>query len=198
MRLLCSLIGLGMVAAATTASANLLVQDVTLDQPLQLNETPFSPSATGFDPALGTLQSVTGELEGSAYVVITAGSPVAGPIVPAIAEASLGFPIQNGPFYPVPLFASDGQITGSFAVDFTAALNPSNFIAPPGPIPDLLSWGVGAFPAPGTGWGAYDEDLAFTGRIVVTYDYTVPEPSALAVLGISLLGLTFVLRRRAI
>jgi hypothetical protein len=119
--------------------------------------------------------------------------------VPAIAEASLGFPIQSGPFYPVTLSTSGGQITGSFAVDFTAALNPSNFIeSSPGPIPDLLSWGVGAFPVPGTGWGAFDEELAFTGKIVLTYDYTVPEPSALAVLGVGLLGLTLALRRTTI
>ncbi len=199
MRQLCFLVGLGMVAAAASASAAVVTQDVPIDHPLQLNETPFDISAPGFDSSLGTLNSVTGELEGSASVVIHPGTgyPLPPGSVQANAQGGLGFPSQSSPFYPVTLLSSGGQITGSFGVDFTAALNPANFISStPGPIPDLLSWGVAAFPTAGEGWGAYDEDLAFNGQIILTYNYTVPEPSAMAVLGMGLLGLTFALRRR--
>ena len=100
------------------------------------------------------------------------------------------------------LFVSNGgtTLTGSVGgEDFTANLDASDFISSdPNLMGDLVNGGVTVFPEPWTGWGAYSEDVSFTGEIILTYTYNVPEPSAVALLGAGLIGMALVRRRRLV
>jgi hypothetical protein len=199
MRMAFGLLGLGMLAFAGPAKATTIVQDLTINQPLQENNG-FSPSGYEFNPAVGTLDSVTAELAGSGSVSIYAPSPVSGYYTYGVQKYFLGG--QSSATSPVQLFVSNGgtTLTGSVGGGaFTVSLGPGDFLSSdPNLIPDLVEGDVAVFPAPDTGWGAYVEDVSFTGDIILTYTYDAPEPSALALLGAGLIGMTPVRRRRLV
>jgi hypothetical protein len=201
MRMAFGLLGLGMLAFAGPAKATTIVQDLTINQPLHEN-VGFSPSGYDFNPALGTLDSVTAVLEGSGSVSIYAPSPVPGNVTFGVEKADIGLPLleDSTESSSVQLTVSDRgtTLTGYVGVNFlSVSLDSIDFISSdPNLIPDLVQGGVAVFPAPDTGWGAYVEDLSFIGEITLTYTYNVPEPSVLAVLGAGLIGLTFAIRRR--
>ena len=185
-----------------------IVQDITgLSQSLG-DFTPFDINAMLFNPADGTLQSVTVEMIGT-YTPMTANDLGPFPSTTTLTTHLFVFP-TNGP-------PSDNQtvVLGSQSnVPVTVSGPGAAGIATGMPesvdqlfnFPDLAAFESGSemplveygFRTANTlsGAGGASDLSSFSGQAIITYTYEVPEPATVLMVGIGLLGLALTRRQR--
>ena len=192
------------VMIAGPAHAAQIVQNLALHQSFG-DFTPYDIVGNPFDPATGTLTSITAILSGT-YTpsVYDAFGPSPGALTTRFfTNLGAGFPTTVGTQIIAPTGNCASSQTGGnctytgmpvdFSISPVVTLPLSTFIsATPGPA-DLAYFGFTSY-VPGAGGGGSD-DTAFTGNLQLTYDYSVPEPTGFALLLSGLAALFY--RRRA-
>ncbi len=204
----------GLLAAAPTFAATITQLLPAVQNAPDL--TPFSITGAAFDPGLGTLTSVTGELTGTvtanifrflgpfqatrettSYSVFTPDNGRPGPntFAGSLADQTVT-PTVN---------AGGGRFVGApTAVDLTFDFgNLSAFItpAPAFPTGTLAEFGfVAGLPDLPAASGGSSDATTFNGTLRLTYTYAglaVPEPGSVALLGSAIAGLLTLRRRTA-
>jgi hypothetical protein len=190
--------------AASSALAATITQTLPAIETLG-DFTPFDINGARFDPSLGTLTSVTGELTGT--VTTSAFLPV-GPfpttrlttnwfvftpsgIIPGPNAFSGSLPDQT----VTPVVTSGGATyTGSpTPVDLTFNFgNPAEFVGSPSPSTLLVEFGFRAGTPDLTNHSGASDLTTFNGNLLLTYTYNataIPEPGSLLTLGVGVLAL---------
>jgi len=202
MRFLSAMAFAGVVAGAVPALADTITYNVPFSfVQIGSSETVYGPQ---FDPYLGTLTEV------SAVVTGTYLPDILGASVPSSTSAAFwvsGEGYSGGGLGPTEVGTytlTDGKGPAQPFSFSTGALPGLEYYIDPN---DSVAFANGfllnidAYSQPVTpgAWGDWDDNSTFSGTVELTYTYTVPEPSSLAILafGAGLLGLGGCARRRA-
>ncbi len=207
MRFLSAMALAGVIGVTVPAFADTISYTVPFS--FVLDETDNSVFGPQFNPALGTLTSVSEVVSGTYTPEIFPGfgstpTPYAALYYDTYGNGTGPSPGSPLEYYTLTTSPTGGYLTApaqSYSFSVTSACL-FCFTEVPGEPPfgntfwmniDVYSRPV----APGT-WGTYDDVSPYSGTVDLTYTYTVPEPSSFAVLafGAGLLGLGRVQRRR--
>ena len=158
---------------------------------------PFTITGSGFNPALGTLETVNGRLIGTYQAHIFTGNAA-----PASEQSNVHYDINSfgsdvsGSAGSQVLTGNGNQLTAApFNVDATGSFSNLNFFenagigATPLFVFDVYSSGL-------NGIGASSDASSFNGDLVLTYTYAVPEPASAGMLFMSCAAILLIVRYR--
>ncbi len=203
MRFLSIIAFAGVVGIAAPAAADTITEDVAFSLTGGLG--PQTIDGPLFNPVLGTLTSVSASVSGT-YTPDIVISPGSSPQTSANLLYAWGVTgeqtTQSLGTYAV--IQTGNTLTGpvqAFSFSTSAFPYPQNYIDIGGyPVfadGFLLNLDVYSEPTSANAWGDFDDQSMFSGNVEITYTYTVPEPSSLAILafGAGLMGLGGLRRR---
>jgi hypothetical protein len=205
MRCFSAVVLAGFVGVAGPACADTITENVAFS--FNSGDGLMTVSGPLFNPVLGTLTSVSAVVSGS-YAPDIVIAPQSSPQTSALLFYAWGVTgeQQTQSLQSYSVTQTGNTLTGpvqAFSFATGAFPFPQNYIDvggyPAYASGFLLNLDIYSEPTIAGAWGDFDDESLLSGTVQITYSYTVPEPSSLAILafGASLLGLG-VSRRRPV